>query len=159
MNDQNKPLQKPVDYSAQLSTTDLLMQCIEELEKANSIITSMEYKSVSIIDNAQQAGEIISPALENAFHVMTHEEGTTIGFQITDLKNLLAQNVCRNHYSMLSDEEFQTIIQTPWSTTLTQKTHKSIVDRHRMNLLEVSALIKKAQAEWGLIGKVYGKYE
>jgi len=90
--------------------------------------------------------------LEELIHVATHELGSQLSFLVRDLRVLSRRiAVRRRHVDALTDEEFETVISSPWSLELVRTTAAARGLRSPEELHALSRCLRELQAEWSAI--------
>jgi len=90
-------------------------------------------------------------AIEDLFHVATHETESQLGFVLQDIERLLDQVSVRERYPMFRYEEVDHIVAAGWSTTLVRELHEH---HPEVPLRTLSAQVKGLCTEWGRLKKV-----
>jgi hypothetical protein len=92
------------------------------------------------------SGERLSKAvdaLEERFHVLTHENASAIALDLEDIQKKLTKLEIMTEFEQFSLEELEMMMKEDWSLELVKKIHASVNARNEMSLETCSSDIKK----------------
>lgn len=129
-----------------------IVQVIELLEQAENALAQAEGLWELALE--RELASFSAPEialLEDLFQASTHETRNSLGFWIQDIKVLLERIRIRKKFAIFTQDQFQEIVSSGWSTRLVAKLHGEIPEK---TLAELSVLLKELCLEWGSVPKV-----
>jgi hypothetical protein len=84
---------------------------------------------------------------EEVLEGATHGTASSLGLYLHEIETLLPHTELRQKYLQLTNDEFEAIINQEWSLALVKQIHAQLQGRERLELEEVSELIKEIQHE------------
>ena len=129
---------------------------IKQIEQVLTILSDVECAYEDTAAKIPQSPD--RDILQEAFHCATHEAATVIGFALHDIQTLIQRIEVRNKFPSLTIEQFQFVVENPWSTKMVTELMGMLGDDHNFTIGTLNQAVKEIQSQWNSLRRLTNDY-